>query len=106
MLSNARIDALLLGCLEGFQGQEGLEGQFVSAHSLSFTIETFVVYTGLNSERRPLGSVVEHSLHTRGVTSSNLVAGTKFFYHSQEPHQHHPRGNRSEENGRRRVVAQ
>src|SRR6266446_7736371 len=28
---------------------------------------------------RPLGSVVEHSLHTRGVTSSNLVAGTNIF---------------------------
>ena len=25
---------------------------------------------------RPLGSVVEHSLHTRGVSSSNLLAGT------------------------------
>ena len=27
----------------------------------------------------PLGSVVEHSLHTRGVTSSNLVAGTNII---------------------------
>ena|GEM_PF-6263891 len=27
--------------------------------------------------RRPLGSAVEHSLHTRGVSSSNLLAGTK-----------------------------
>ena len=27
-------------------------------------------------KRRPLGSVVEHSLHTRGVSSSNLLAGT------------------------------
>ena len=27
----------------------------------------------------PLGSAVEHSLHTRGVSSSNLLAGTKFF---------------------------
>ena len=26
---------------------------------------------------RPLGSVVEHSLHTRGVSSSNLLAGTR-----------------------------
>ena len=25
----------------------------------------------------PLGSAVEHSLHTRGVSSSNLLAGTK-----------------------------
>ena len=31
-LSNAKIDALLLRCLEGFQGQEGLEGQFVGDH--------------------------------------------------------------------------
>ena len=30
----------------------------------------------------PLGSVVEHSLHTRGVTSSNLVAGTTYFTQS------------------------
>lgn len=28
---------------------------------------------------RPLGSVVEHSLHTRGVRSSNLLAGTNIF---------------------------
>jgi len=28
---------------------------------------------------RPLGSVVEHSLHTRGVSSSNLLAGTNIF---------------------------
>ena len=28
---------------------------------------------------RPLGSVVEHSLHTRGVSSSNLLAGTNFL---------------------------
>ena len=27
----------------------------------------------------PLGSVVEHSLHTRGVSSSNLLAGTNLF---------------------------
>src|SRR5947207_14317271 len=27
----------------------------------------------------PLGSVVEHSLHTRGVSSSNLLAGTNIF---------------------------
>ena len=27
----------------------------------------------------PLGSVVEHSLHTRGVRSSNLLAGTNIF---------------------------
>ena len=26
----------------------------------------------------PLGSAVEHSLHTRGVSSSNLLAGTRF----------------------------
>src|SRR6266516_6549799 len=28
---------------------------------------------------RPLGSAVEHSLHTRGVSSSNLLAGTNSF---------------------------
>ena len=28
---------------------------------------------------RPLGSVVEHSLHTRGVNGSNPLAGTKVF---------------------------
>ena len=28
---------------------------------------------------RPLGSAVEHSLHTRGVSSSNLLAGTNLF---------------------------
>jgi hypothetical protein len=27
---------------------------------------------------RPLSSAVEHSLHTRGVSSSNLLAGTIF----------------------------
>src|SRR2546423_15697365 len=32
-----------------------------------------------NKRSCPLGSVVEHSLHTRGVTSSNLVAGTNIF---------------------------
>jgi len=32
MLSDAKIDALLLRCLEGFQGQQGLEGQFATAH--------------------------------------------------------------------------
>src|SRR5689334_5312839 len=29
-------------------------------------------------KRGPLGSAVEHSLHTRGVSSSNLLAGTRF----------------------------
>jgi hypothetical protein len=31
------------------------------------------------SPRRPLGSVVEHSLHTRGVNGSNPLAGTNYF---------------------------
>jgi hypothetical protein len=33
-------------------------------------------------ELRPLGSVVEHSLHTRGVNGSNPLAGTNIIKHS------------------------
>jgi hypothetical protein len=33
----------------------------------------------ITSSESPLGSVVEHSLHTRGVRSSNLLAGTNIF---------------------------
>ena len=33
----------------------------------------------LTKNMRPLGSAVEHSLHTRGVSSSNLLAGTNFL---------------------------
>jgi hypothetical protein len=43
---------------------------------MSVAMKIVAVYTALIGYRRPLGSVVEHSLHTRGVTSSNLVAGT------------------------------
>jgi hypothetical protein len=37
-------------------------------------LQTKKVLKGL----RPLGSVEQHSLHTRGVSSSNLLAGTIF----------------------------
>jgi hypothetical protein len=53
--------------------------------SIGFTIETFVVYTELTSGLRPLGSVVEHSLHTRGVNGSNPLAGTKFLIRHWRP---------------------
>src|SRR4030095_16255362 len=33
----------------------------------------------------PLGSVVEHSLHTRGVSSSNLLAGTNISNNNGRP---------------------
>ena len=70
------VEALLLRRLEGFQGREGRQGLLNEA--LSFTVKTFVVYTALTGQQCPLGSVVEHSLHTRGVRSSNLLAGTIF----------------------------
>ncbi len=37
------------------------------------------MYIELTESARPLGSVVEHSLHTRGVRSSNLLAGTNIY---------------------------
>ena len=40
--------------------------------------ESFCCIHYISIYGRPLGSVVEHSLHTRGVSSSNLLAGTTF----------------------------
>src|SRR6266481_3124133 len=59
--------------------RDARHGGITDLQPLSFTIKRFVVYTARRYQRRPLGSVVEHSLHTRGVNGSNPLAGTIFF---------------------------
>ena len=64
--------------LASFAGTKGISGTAGTMNEKGKSLEKQKIAVSWRSDKKecPLGSAVEHSLHTRGVSSSNLLAGT------------------------------